>query len=115
MRNARADSLNAAGRAKNRLRSALVNTGGDSKASSSEALKIFMRAMGNDLAGKKWTTIVVVGMIANVKADLLLRERFDFDDGAILEIVTWRVPEPVVDACVPTGTGCSMAVRASAG
>jgi hypothetical protein len=23
-------------------------------------------------------------MIANVKADLLLRERFDFDDGAIL-------------------------------
>ncbi len=54
-------------------------------------------------------------MIANVKADLLLRERFDFDDGAILEIVTWRVPEPVVDACVPTGTGCSMAVRASAG
>lgn len=35
-------------------------------------------------------------MIANVKAELLLRERFDFDDGAILEMVIWRVPEPVV-------------------
>jgi hypothetical protein len=34
-------------------------------------------------------------MIANVKAELLLRERFDFDDGAILEMVIWRVPEPV--------------------
>jgi hypothetical protein len=30
----------------------LVNTGGDSKASSSEALKIFMRGMGNDLTEK---------------------------------------------------------------
>ena len=43
----------------------------------------------------KLTTIVVVGMIANMKADLLLRERFDFDDGAILEMVIWRVPKPV--------------------
>jgi Family of unknown function (DUF6516) len=34
-------------------------------------------------------------MIANVKADLLQRERFDFDDGAILEMVIWRVPTPV--------------------
>jgi hypothetical protein len=34
-------------------------------------------------------------MIANVKAELLQRERFDFDDGAILEMVIWRVPEPV--------------------
>ena len=43
----------------------------------------------------KLTTIVVVGMTANVKADLLQRERFDFDDGAILEMVIWRVPPPV--------------------
>jgi hypothetical protein len=51
VRKATADSLNAAGREKNRFRSALLNTGGDSKASSSEALKIFMRAMG-DLVGQ---------------------------------------------------------------
>ncbi len=41
------------------------------------------------------TTIVIVGVIANVKVDLLQRERFDFDDGAILEMMIWRVPEPV--------------------
>lgn len=43
----------------------------------------------------KLTTLVLVGMIANVKAELLQRERFDFDDGAILEMVIWRVPTPV--------------------
>jgi hypothetical protein len=64
VRKAAAESLNPCGRQKNRFRSALLNTGGDSKASSSEALKIFMRAMGVSLA--KLTTIVVVGMIANV-------------------------------------------------
>jgi hypothetical protein len=52
-----------------------------------------MRAMGTSLA--KLTTIVAVGIIANVKADLLQRERFDFEDGAILEMVIWQVPEPV--------------------
>jgi len=96
VRNAAADSVNDAGREKNLIRSAFVNTGGDSNASSSEALKIFMRGMGISLA--KLTTIVVVGMIANVKAELLQRERFDFEDGAILEMVIWRVPEPV-DGC----------------
>jgi hypothetical protein len=30
-----------------------------------------------------------------VKAELLQRDRFDFDDGAILEMVIWRVPAPV--------------------
>ena len=34
-------------------------------------------------------------MIANVKAELLHRDRFDFDDGAILEMVIWQVPTPV--------------------
>ncbi len=28
-------------------------------------------------------------------ATLLHRERFDFDDGAVLEMVLWQVPEPV--------------------
>lgn len=30
-----------------------------------------------------------------MKATLLLRERIDYDDGAILEMTLWRVPLPV--------------------
>lgn len=30
-----------------------------------------------------------------MKAELLLRERYVFDDGAVLEMVIWRVPVPV--------------------
>lgn len=30
------------------------------------------------------------------KAELLQRERFVFDDGAVVEMVVWRVPTPVV-------------------
>ena len=30
-----------------------------------------------------------------MKAELLQRDRYVFDDGAILEIVIWRVPKPV--------------------
>jgi hypothetical protein len=33
--------------------------------------------------------------VANVKAELLQRDRLVFDDGAILEMVIWQVPEPV--------------------
>jgi hypothetical protein len=40
-------------------------------------------------------TIKPVGIIANMKAELLQRDRIDFDDGAILEMVIWRVPTPV--------------------
>jgi len=29
------------------------------------------------------------------KADLLFRQRIDYDDGAIVEMVLWRVPRPV--------------------
>lgn len=29
-----------------------------------------------------------------MKAKLLQRQRFDFDDGSILEMVIWRVPKP---------------------
>jgi Family of unknown function (DUF6516) len=31
-----------------------------------------------------------------MKAKLLFEQRVDFDDGAILEIVYWRVPSPVL-------------------
>jgi hypothetical protein len=34
-------------------------------------------------------------MIANMKAELLQRGRFDFDDGTFVEMVIWRVPAPV--------------------
>lgn len=30
-----------------------------------------------------------------MKAQLLYRHRLDFDDGAILEVVVWRLPRPV--------------------
>jgi len=30
-----------------------------------------------------------------MKAELLFRERIDFDDGAILEAVVWKVPLPI--------------------
>jgi hypothetical protein len=30
-----------------------------------------------------------------MKAELLQRDRMDFDDGAILEMVIWRVPTPL--------------------
>ena len=30
-----------------------------------------------------------------MKAELLQRDRFDFDDGTIVEIVIWRVPKAV--------------------
>jgi len=33
-----------------------------------------------------------------MKATLIYRHRVDFDDGAILEIVIWRLPKPV-DGC----------------
>jgi hypothetical protein len=30
-----------------------------------------------------------------VKAELLFHQRIDYDDGAIVEMVIWRVPRPV--------------------
>jgi hypothetical protein len=30
-----------------------------------------------------------------MKAELLLHDRIDYDDGAIVELVLWRVPVPV--------------------
>ena len=34
-------------------------------------------------------------MMANMVAELLQRDRFDFDDGTFVEMVIWRVPRPV--------------------
>ena len=45
-----------------------------------------------------------VGIIANMKAELLQRDRMDFDDGAILEMVIWHglvVRTPDRKICVP--------------
>jgi hypothetical protein len=30
-----------------------------------------------------------------VKAELLFHQRIDYDDGSIVEMVLWRVPEPI--------------------
>ncbi len=42
------------------------------------------------------TTVRIVGIIANVQAELLRRQKSVLSDGAILELVIWRVPLPVV-------------------
>ncbi|MCK9381479.1 MAG: DUF6516 family protein [Sulfuritalea sp.] len=34
-------------------------------------------------------------MLANIRATPIYRHRVDFDDGAILEIVVWRLPTPI--------------------
>ena len=49
-----------------------------------------------------------------MKAELLQRDRMDFDDGAILEMVIWRVPTPVKEALITTSTGSSTATLESA-
>lgn len=43
----------------------------------------------------KLTTLIFVGIIDNMKARLLHRDRMAFDDGAILEMIIWEVPTPV--------------------
>ncbi len=45
-----------------------------------------------------------------MKAEL---DRMDFDDGAILEMVIWRVPTPVKEALITTSTGSSTATLES--
>ena len=41
------------------------------------------------------TTALPVGIVANMKATLLLRDRVEFDDGTLAEMVIWQVLEPV--------------------
>ena len=40
-------------------------------------------------------TAAPVGIVANMRARLLQRDRFDFDDGTIVEMVIWSVPRPL--------------------
>ena len=41
------------------------------------------------------TTPNLVGVIANVKAELLRRQKSILSDSALLELEIWRVPQPV--------------------
>ena len=41
------------------------------------------------------TTLQIVGIIANMTAQLITRFKNVNPDGSILELVVWRVPEPV--------------------
>lgn len=50
---------------------------------------------------RRLTTSRGVGTLANMKATLLYRQRLDFDDGAILEIVVWRLSKPVEGCAHP--------------
>ncbi len=47
------------------------------------------------------TTALRVGILANMRATLIYRYRVDFDDGAILEIIVWRLSTPVVGCSHP--------------
>jgi hypothetical protein len=40
------------------------------------------------------TTSALVGIINNMKAALLLRQRLPFDDDSFVELVIWRLPRP---------------------
>ena len=42
------------------------------------------------------TTAGLDGIVANMKAKLLLRSKEVLSDGAILEMVIWHLPEPVI-------------------
>jgi Family of unknown function (DUF6516) len=42
------------------------------------------------------TTRLNDGIFANMKAELLLRSKEVLSDGAILEMVIWKLPQPVV-------------------
>lgn len=41
------------------------------------------------------TTIVVVGIFSNMQAELLIDRRDLFDEHSFVELVLWRVPQPV--------------------
>ncbi|UGX85416.1 toxin-antitoxin system TumE family protein [Phyllobacterium meliloti] len=48
-----------------------------------------------ELALAQLTTAGIVGMIDNRRADLIYRFKSVFSDGAILEMVIWKIPTPV--------------------
>ena len=47
------------------------------------------------------TTCTVVGMMYNMKAALLLKERVTFDDESFAELVIWRLPKPAPGSMHP--------------
>ena len=47
------------------------------------------------------TTPLIDGIIANMKAELLLRSKEVLSDGAILEMVIWHLLEPVLGCVHP--------------
>ena len=47
------------------------------------------------------TTCTVVGMMYNMKAALLLKERVPFDDESFAELVIWRLPKPAPGSMHP--------------
>ena len=47
-----------------------------------------------------------------MKAQLLFYERRLFDDGALMEMKIWRVPEPVPPSTHGLKYACSTAIRA---
>jgi Family of unknown function (DUF6516) len=47
------------------------------------------------------TTGATVGMMHNMKAALLLRERVPFDEESFAELVVWRLPQPVPGSMHP--------------
>nr|WP_245295729.1 DUF6516 family protein [Xaviernesmea rhizosphaerae] len=48
------------------------------------------------LVSSRLTQQESVGVIANIKADLLHRSKTVLADGAIIEMLIWRVPQPVL-------------------
>jgi len=49
------------------------------------------------------TTPLSVGMFTNMEAGLIRRVKREFADGAILEMVIWKLPEPEPDPDRPHG------------
>jgi hypothetical protein len=41
-----------------------------------------------------WTTLAFVGMMHNMKTELLLKERVPFGQDSFAELVIWRLPRP---------------------
>ena len=47
------------------------------------------------------TTRRIVGIVANMKAWIVRRSKNVLSDGAILEMVIWRLPHPIADCAHP--------------
>lgn len=69
------------------------------------------------------TTTVAVGMMYNMKAAPLLKERVPFDEESFVELVIWRLPQPAPGSMHPykyrlayiVGDGCVLRYDNEAG